>query len=393
MKVLPNEAGLFIFGEILATFAPQFHTHLNMKFLLFSIVLLVCEGIFAQTTAPAAVSTDTTIYATAETMPMPLLKGCRYDGSLDTARACAEPKFMALLAQNMIYPAEAQEKNLQGMVVCQFVVETDGKLSNFNILKDIGGGCGAEAIRILKAFDEAGARWLPGKQAGKLVRVRVNLPVRFKLEEALPYFIAPPGDTVFTQVDSPVEFRGGIDSLANYIFKNTVYPSDFRDSCRVGVVEMSLMIYPNGKVRVDNLLDFNNLGGDFQFNAIRLANRTEGFWTPAKYQNRAVTTTTPLRVVFKSDSKACSAQNQNFDKAILLANEALQLDESKTEEGIQKLSNALAFHPNNTEILYYRANLYIAQNKKEEACADFSKIKSLLGITWFENFGRIICGW
>ena len=46
------------------------------------------------------------------------------------------------------------------------------------VLKDIGGGCGAEAIRVVKSMP----KWNPGKQSGKAVRVQFNLPVNFNLQ-------------------------------------------------------------------------------------------------------------------------------------------------------------------------------------------------------------------
>ncbi len=358
-----------------------------MRYFTFLLFSIFTSSLFSQ---PA--TADTTIYPVAEIMPMPLMKGCRYDGNLDSARQCAEQKFMGLLAQNVRYPADAQKNNIQGMVVTQFVVELDGQISQIKILRDIGGGCGDEAVRVLKAFNEAGARWLPGKQGEKYIRTQITLPVRFKLEEAKPYYIVS-GDTIFTQVSEAAGFRGGVDSLAKYVLNHTIYPPDFRDSCKTGIVEMSLVLYPNGKVKIDNQLDFNNLGDDFQFNAIRLANRTTGLWQAAKFEGKSVTTTFPLRVVYKSDAKTCKTVNENFDKAILLAAEAMSLEEGKDDEAIQKLSEALVLHPNNTEFLYYRGNIFIGQNKREEACKDFSAVKAILGITWFENFGRIICGW
>jgi protein TonB len=45
------------------------------------------------------------------------------------------------------------------------------------LLRDIGGGCGEEAVRVVKMMP----KWIPGKQKGKPVRTQFNLPVKFKL--------------------------------------------------------------------------------------------------------------------------------------------------------------------------------------------------------------------
>ncbi|PKP34305.1 MAG: energy transducer TonB, partial [Bacteroidetes bacterium HGW-Bacteroidetes-15] len=66
----------------------------------------------------------------------------------------------------------------QGTVYVTFVVEPNGSISNVKLLRDIGGGCGTEAIRVVKAMP----KWQPGKQRGKAVRVQFNLPVKFILQ-------------------------------------------------------------------------------------------------------------------------------------------------------------------------------------------------------------------
>ena len=81
------------------------------------------------------------------------------------------------LAQNIKYPQLARENNITGKVYVTFVVEKDGSIANPKVLRDIGGGCGAEALRVVKSMP----KWAPGKQRGKAVRVQFNLPVNFNL--------------------------------------------------------------------------------------------------------------------------------------------------------------------------------------------------------------------
>ena len=82
------------------------------------------------------------------------------------------------LAQNIKYPQLARDNGITGKVYVTFVVERDGSIANPKVLRDIGGGCGAEAIRVVKAMP----KWTPGKQRGKAVRVQFNLPVNFNLK-------------------------------------------------------------------------------------------------------------------------------------------------------------------------------------------------------------------
>lgn len=82
------------------------------------------------------------------------------------------------IQQNLKYPQLAKENNITGRVFVQFVVEKDGSVSNVKAARDIGGGCGAEAVRVIKSMP----KWTPGKQRGKAVRAAYTLPVNFVLQ-------------------------------------------------------------------------------------------------------------------------------------------------------------------------------------------------------------------
>ena len=82
------------------------------------------------------------------------------------------------IADNIKYPQLAKENNITGRVFVSFVVEKDGRVGQVKILRDIGGGCGNEAVRVVKMMP----KWKPGKQRGKAVRSQFNLPVNFDLQ-------------------------------------------------------------------------------------------------------------------------------------------------------------------------------------------------------------------
>jgi len=95
--------------------------------------------------------------------------------------------FGKFLATNIRYPKDAREKNIQGRVIATFVVEKDGSLSDFKVLRGIGYGCDEEAIRVLKLSPE----WKPGTQNGRVVRVQYSVPISFTLAGGAP---ARPGE-------------------------------------------------------------------------------------------------------------------------------------------------------------------------------------------------------
>lgn len=84
---------------------------------------------------------------------------------------------------NLVYPLEARRKALQGKVYVSFIVDTLGKISNKKILKDIGGGCGNEA---LKAIEQTSGMWTTGIHNGKKVNVLMNLPISFSCGNCSP---------------------------------------------------------------------------------------------------------------------------------------------------------------------------------------------------------------
>lgn len=79
-------------------------------------------------------------------------------------------KFYKFVGNNYKTP---EEEGLKGKVYVTFVVEKDGSLTDIKVLRDIGYGTGAEAIRVLKKCP----RWTPGEQNGKKVRVLYSLPI------------------------------------------------------------------------------------------------------------------------------------------------------------------------------------------------------------------------
>ena len=86
---------------------------------------------------------------------------------------------MRYIAENIKYPVIAQENGIQGRVICQFVVEKDGKVSDIQVVRSSGeSSLDKEAQRVIGSMP----RWKPGKQRGKPVRVKYTLPVNFRLQ-------------------------------------------------------------------------------------------------------------------------------------------------------------------------------------------------------------------
>ena len=81
----------------------------------------------------------------------------------------------AFIEKTLVYPEEAKAAGIEGKVFVKFWVESDGGISNVVILRDIGYGCGDEAVRVVKLMP----KWIPGRIGGKPVRTEFVLPVQF----------------------------------------------------------------------------------------------------------------------------------------------------------------------------------------------------------------------
>lgn len=88
-------------------------------------------------------------------------------------------EFYKFIGKNFKMPAEASKNKIQGKVYIEFMVEKDGSLSEFKIVKDLGYGIGDEVIQALKLSPT----WTPGSENGKPVRVLYRLPVTIENNE------------------------------------------------------------------------------------------------------------------------------------------------------------------------------------------------------------------
>lgn len=86
-------------------------------------------------------------------------------------------ELMKWLRKNMKYPPEAMENNIQGKVTVQFVIDKDGSVVDPQVIHSVAPSLDKEALRVVRAMP----KWVPGKQKGKAVRVRFNIPITFSL--------------------------------------------------------------------------------------------------------------------------------------------------------------------------------------------------------------------
>ena len=88
-----------------------------------------------------------------------------------------EVEMYKYISQRVKYPEIAKDLGISGTVYTTFTIETDGSVSNINILRSPHSSLSDESIRVLKLMP----KWTPGRINGKPVRVKYNVPIKFKL--------------------------------------------------------------------------------------------------------------------------------------------------------------------------------------------------------------------
>ena len=124
--------------------------------------MVICCLMTANAQKTVVSQTSQKVYEEVEQMP-------QYPGGM---QAMAE-----FLQTNMKYPEDAAKQKVEGRVMVQFVVETDGSISDVHVAKQVFPSLDAEAIRVVQSMP----KWMPGKKKGKVVRVRYNLPIVFRM--------------------------------------------------------------------------------------------------------------------------------------------------------------------------------------------------------------------
>ncbi|TKC12359.1 energy transducer TonB [Pedobacter polaris] len=195
--------------------------------------------------------------------------------------------FYKFLGETIKYPQQAKDENVQGNVFVSFTVEKDGSLNDMKVDRKLGAGTDEEAIRALKLSK----RWNPGLLNGKPVRVKYNIPVKFKIPgKAMTPRPVNPGsapatptltDTTiytFVSMESPPKYPGGLMEFYKFLGDNIKYPAEAKNNKVQGNVFVSFIVEKDGSLstfKVDR-----KLGSGTDEEAIRVLQSSQK-WIPA----------------------------------------------------------------------------------------------------------------
>jgi len=362
--------------------------------LLFTLLCLLPLALFAQEAPPtdtAAVDVDSTIYSIADETPRFPTPCERYDTTASAKAECSQVAMLRFVNSRVIYPAQAREQNISGMVVIAFVVEKNGFVSGAKVLKDPGGGLGLATFRAVATMAQE-VRLRPAIKNGKPVRFNFVLPVRFRLEEAKPYVVSG-RDTIYTDLTKPLSFTGNDGNLVGYLNEAIEYPNSGEDSCRTGQLDIQLIVQPDGQVRVQDIIDYNDLGTDFTFSAISALTNSYGQWAPGEYNGRAVTAPYNVSFSFAPESDPCQATVTAYNEAVALMNEGqiLAQDSTTLQAGLAKMDQAVNNFPRDGRFRIVRGQTRMDNNLLNEACEDLTLAKQISLIDWFDGVLPLLC--
>ncbi len=86
-------------------------------------------------------------------------------------------EFMKWLTKNLKYPVMAQKRKVKGRVVAQFIVNTDGSVSDLELTEHLETACDQEVLRVLRMMP----KWQAGMMNAKPCRTKVCIPIVFNL--------------------------------------------------------------------------------------------------------------------------------------------------------------------------------------------------------------------
>ena len=203
-----------------------------------------------------------------------------------------EKAMMKYVSENIKYPQEARDKDIDGRVFVSFVVEKDGSIGEVKVMRGIGGGCDEEAARVISAMP----KWEPGKQKGKPVRVSYMMPITFKLSDGQPKQpikksneskadMKPDKNGVYQLVEEMPQFPRGEAAMMEYVAQNVVYPQEAREKGISGRVFVSFIVEKDGSI--SNVELKRGIGGGCDEEAVRVISAMPR-WKPGKMKGEPV---------------------------------------------------------------------------------------------------------
>lgn len=223
---------------------------------------------------------------------------------------CSQLELFEFVELHLTYPKSAVENGTEGKVYVQFVVNVDGSLSDINVVRDIGDGCGDAAHDLLVYMNE-NHTWIPGRKDGEVVNVFMTLPIFFKQDEE----VSQPEEEKFKIVDTMPRFPGCEDwddeqekkkcadsNLLRYIYNNLEFPKEARKAKVDDKLYLQFFVEEDGKLTDIEVVRSIGFGCDEAALKLMKKMQDEVTWIPGEQEGKPVRVKFTLPIKFKAKS-------------------------------------------------------------------------------------------
>ena len=242
---------------------------------------------------------------------VPIFKDCKKAAIIEQKK-CFTKEMYKHISLNLKYPQEAEEKNIQGRVLTQFVINKDGSVSDVVVRVPYDGELlGKEAERIISELPE----FEPGKHDGKIVKVIYGIPISFKIPGKEPSNVKIADKEVklenvysFKNVDVLPMFKGCEasndssedcfnENLIKHISSNLTYPLKAIENNIEGKVIAHFVIDSKGEVV--NIRTRTIKGRELLENATKELIRKLPIFKPGILKNKRINVSHAFPITFK----------------------------------------------------------------------------------------------
>jgi TonB family protein len=218
--------------------------------------------------------------------------------------------FSKFLAGNVRYPKAARDKGVEGRVLCTFIVEKNGALSNIKIAKSVEADIDAESVRVLKLSP----KWNPGIQNHHKVRVQFTVPINFTLagdrKKKTTTAAISGNKQAYSSVESLPDFPGGVEAFGKFLAKNTRYPKNAREKNIQGRVICTFVVERDGSLSGITVL--RGVDPEIDEESVRVL-KLSPKWTPGMQGKEKVRTqfSVPISFTLADDKKTGAIKQES----------------------------------------------------------------------------------
>ena len=216
---------------------------------------------------------------------------------------------MRFLGETIRYPFEAMTNGIQGRVICNFVIEKDGSVSDVQIVRGIDPHLDDEAIRVIEAMP----KWKPGMQKEEIVRTRFTLPIVFRLtgdvddNQKTSDNSSVPTEDIFVVVEQQPEYPDGVEAMMKFLGDSVRYPIEAQEKGIQGRVIVNFVVNKDGSITDVNVV--RGVDPSIDAEAVRVIESMPK-WKPGVQRGQPVNVRYTLPVSFKLDYEPLSEQQK-----------------------------------------------------------------------------------